>query len=73
MAETLDDLLDRIRKLPPMTEEEKEAQAIDWVWGQLAASTNHKPRRAVFRTMALARGWTEERFKTWADSKEWWC
>lgn len=73
MAETLDELLEKVRKLPPMTEEEKDLQAIDWIWGQLACSTNHKPRREVFKKMALARGWTEERFDKWADTKEWWC
>lgn len=65
-------LLARVRELPPMTPDERVEQGFSFAYGNLACTTNHKPNRAAFRTLALEEGWTEERFNTWASDKEWW-
>lgn len=65
-------LLEEVRKLPPMTEEQREIQRMSWAWGNLACTTNHKPRRNELTHIARSRGWTEERFQIWADEMEWW-
>jgi hypothetical protein len=41
--ETYEEMLERVRALPAMTEEERIEQTIDFVWGNLMASTNHRP------------------------------
>ncbi len=52
-----------------MTDEERLA----WVYGNLAASTNHKPDRNVFEKLAIDKfGWTSEKFESWAKDYEWW-
>lgn len=65
-------LRDEVRALPPMTRRQAEEQRLDFTYGNLACSTNHKPRREVFKEIALGRGWTEEQFDKWADGREWW-
>lgn len=60
------------QKLPPMTTTQREEQALDFAYGQLAASTRHKPSKEAFKVLALERGWTDERFKAWADQRAWW-
>lgn len=55
-----------------MTEREREEQRLDFAYGSLACSTNHKPSRKAFRVVALEeRGWTEEEFERWASEREW--
>lgn len=45
----------------------------DWVYGNLAASTNHRPTRAAFYKVFVESGrFEEEEFNEWADGKEWW-
>lgn len=62
----------RVAALPPMTAAERRAQRLDWIYGQLACSTNHKPTRASFEELALERGWTAIEFVAWAAKKVWW-
>lgn len=70
---TLDELLEHTRLLvaehggdyvQPM-------QAIDWAYGNLACSTNHKPVRECFLKLALERGVSQGEFDRWAADKEW--
>ena len=65
-------LIEQAKKLPPMTGEKLEEQAMDFAYGNLAASTNHRPTRRAFAALARDRGWTEERFAEWAKKREWW-
>jgi hypothetical protein len=65
-------LLAKVKALPPMTPDERVAQALSFAYGNLACSTNHKPERRAFRAIALERGWTEERFNEWAAQHHWW-
>jgi hypothetical protein len=55
----------------PVTPDQMLEQSIDFAYGNLAASTNHRLMREAFRQLALEKGWTEERFNQWADGKEW--
>lgn len=48
-----------------------EAQALDFAYGNLAASTNHKPSRSAFAKLAAKRGWSLEEFETWATAYKW--
>jgi hypothetical protein len=57
--------------LRPMTEEEAFAQKLDFVYGNLACTTNHKPSRAVFAKIAREHGWTHEQFEKWAEKRKW--
>ena len=41
--DTLEELLAKVRAMPDMTDEERIVQKINWVWGNLSASTNHQP------------------------------
>ncbi len=43
----LERLIELVRQLPEPTEAERRDQAISWVWGNLACSTNHKVDRSV--------------------------
>ena len=61
-----------VAELPPMTSRERAEQRLDFAYGQLAASTRHKPQREAFKTIALEDGWTAEQFKAWADQHAWW-
>jgi hypothetical protein len=69
---TLEELYEKVRKLPPMTERQREEQGFSFSYGNLACTTNHKPTRAAFAKLARDRGWTEEQFAAWADTREWW-
>ena len=64
-------LLEKVRKLPPMTPDEKFAQKLNFVYGNLACSTNHKPSRLAFAQLAQEYGWSFQKFAAWADGKEW--
>ena len=66
------DLLVAARALPEMTPRQREEQALDFAYGNLAASTDHKPTRDGFRVVALKRGWSPEEFEAWANAREWW-
>jgi hypothetical protein len=55
-----------------MTGSEQILQGIDFAYGNLAASTHHRPRRGAFKGLALDRGLSDETFEEWADTKEWW-
>jgi hypothetical protein len=44
---------------------------LDFAYGNLAASTNHKPSRESFRKLALEKGFSEDWFESWAAGKEW--
>jgi hypothetical protein len=72
VSDALEALLEKVRALPPMTPRQREEQALDWTYGNLACSTNHKPARLAFAKVALSRGWTPEGFEAWAADKEWW-
>jgi len=67
-----EELLEKVRGLPPMTSLEKREQRLGWAYGQLACSTNHKPTRASFEKLALEQGWSEAEFDAWAATREWW-
>lgn len=72
MKDKLEALLERVRKLPPMTPRQQEEQSFSWSYGNLACTTNHKPTRAAFAKMAQNRGWTPDEFEAWALGLEWW-
>ncbi len=54
-----------------MTPTEKSLQALDFAYGNLACTTNHKPRRDVFRELARTRGISDEEFREWERDKVW--
>ena len=66
-----DELLAKVRgrKMSPA---ESREQALDFAYGNLAATSNHKPSRITFKVVALERGMTEAEFDAWADKREWW-
>jgi hypothetical protein len=66
------DLFDEARKLPPMTARERQIQSLDFAYGNLACTTNHKPTRQAFAFLAKSHGWTAPQFTEWAEDKEWW-
>jgi hypothetical protein len=66
-----EELLALIRNTPLPTPEQLEEQRFDFAYGNLAASTNHKPSRAAFESLAKDRGWAAEQFNKWAEGKEW--
>lgn len=67
---TLDELLAQAKNLK-MTDEQKIEQRLDFAYGNLAASTNHKPMRNTFRQLALKLGMTLADFDEWAAGLEW--
>lgn len=72
LARRVANLMEQVKQLPPMGSVEHTAQGLSFAYGNLAASTNHKPQRAAFRQIALERGWSGERFDTWAAGMQWW-
>lgn len=47
--------------------------AMNFAYGNLAASTDHRPCREAFRKMARdIFGWTDESFDEWARTKTGW-
>lgn len=46
-------------------------QAIDFAYGNLAATTNHKPEREAFRALWVRRGLLAAEFDAWADKRAW--
>jgi hypothetical protein len=71
MSDPLDDLLARARALPPMTDDERAEQQLDFTYGNLALSTHHKPVKAAFAAASRRFGWSEERFELWAAGRAW--
>jgi hypothetical protein len=61
-----------LRDLPQMTDEQKQEQAFDFTYGNLACTSNHRPKLAIFAAIAKERGWSDERFAKWSAQKEWW-
>jgi len=70
-ADAYEALVRLVKTAPPLTPEELETQRFDFAYGNLAASTNHKPSRAAFWKLASERGWTKARFEKFAKDKEW--
>lgn len=73
--EKLDALLVELRKMVPVpyaNTEERALQALDFAYGNLAASTNHKPEYDAFKKIALERGLTLDVFERWAKQRKWW-
>jgi hypothetical protein len=68
---TLDELIEEVGNLPGMTEEERAHQRLDFAYGNLAASTNHKPTRRAFLDLANEMGIDEVTFDRWAHGKKW--
>jgi hypothetical protein len=54
-----------------MTQAQEREQRLDFAYGNLAASSNHKPRRGAFRSLALTMGMSEEAFDAWASQRSW--
>lgn len=72
VSKRLENLLKRLKELPPPTERERQEQTLSFAWGNLACSTNHKPSRSAFKNLARERyGWTDEEFDAWADRMRW--
>jgi hypothetical protein len=67
---TLDELLEQARTIK-MTQAQEREQRLDFAYGNLAASSNHKPRRSAFRNLALTMGMSEENFNVWAVQRSW--
>ena len=65
------ELLEKARKLPPMTPDQKFEQELCFAYGQLVCTTNHKPSRVAFAKLAQEYGWSFQKFAAWADGKEW--
>lgn len=69
---SLEELMALAKELPPLTPAELALQKLDWVYGNLAASTNHKPARAAMKLVALYElDIAEDVFEKWAEKKEW--
>jgi hypothetical protein len=64
-------LFERFRSLPLMTSRERALQALDWAYGNLAATMRHKPVRAAFKNLWAERGLPVEEFDAWAAEREW--
>lgn len=47
-------------------------QSLCFSYGNLACSSNHKPKREAFKNLAIAMGLKEKDFEEWAKDKEWW-
>ena len=69
---TFEELLAEVRKLLPMTKDERDEQAMSFAYGNLACTTNHKPTRRAFEALSAGKGWSKERFDAWANKREWW-
>ncbi len=67
----LDELMGQARALPPMTADQSVEQRLDFSYGNLACSTNHKPVKAAFAAISRRFGWSELRFERWAAGKQW--
>jgi hypothetical protein len=71
-------LLERVRALPPMTQREREAQALSFSYGNFkldeveSTGRTREAPRDVFEKLAMSHyGWTVEEFDAWASSRTW--
>lgn len=71
MDKELADLIEKVRNLPPMTRKQRRLQSLNWAYGNLACSTNHKPTRAAFAKLFRKDGFSYAEFAEWAADKEW--
>lgn len=66
------EILALLASLPPPTELERQKQALDFAYGNLAASEHHTPSRAAFAGLARERyGWSDAIFTAWAVGRTW--
>jgi hypothetical protein len=69
---TLEELIEEAKRLPPMTPRQRQEQSLNFTYGNLASSTNHKPSLVAFqRAAVIGFGWTEIEFAAWSRGKEW--
>jgi hypothetical protein len=54
-----------------LTADERTIQRLNFAYGNLACSTNHKPSRDAFKKLAQEQGWSETRFDLWAEGRTW--
>jgi hypothetical protein len=66
------DDLKRRALLLPMTDEQQAIQRLDFVYGNLACSSRHRPLREAFELLAEELRIPWGTFVSWADTKEWW-
>ena len=64
-------LMQQAKSLPPPDDIDRAWQAISFSYSNLALTSNHRPRRDVFRKLAVERGIAGDDFDRWADGKEW--
>jgi hypothetical protein len=57
----LAEVLERIRALPPMTAEERIEQAIDFAYGNLTCSTNHRQTKEAVAAVKWKMEWRKLR------------
>lgn len=67
----LADLIEAVKKLPPITTRQQQEARLSWAYGNLLALSHHKPQLASFRSLALALNWTIAEFDAWAKGREW--
>lgn len=72
LSDDLREALMKVRSLPPMTPTEQVEQALDFAYGNLAASTRSKPVREAFWVLAHEKGWSGLQFDMWAACRKWW-
>lgn len=53
----------------PVTEDDRKLQRLDFAYGNLAASTRHRPQRAAFASVADEMGISGDVFEAWAKGK----
>jgi hypothetical protein len=68
---TREELLRRIKSLPPMTEEERKWQTLSFVYGNMMLSTNHKLTYRNGAYLADRLGISREDFARWAADRTW--
>lgn len=54
-----------------MTPKQRKLQDLDFAYGNLACTNNHKPSRRPFAKLFMKRGFTFAEFAEWAADKEW--
>lgn len=73
MFDKYQELKAKLASLPPPSEFDRQKQALDFAYGNLAASTNHRPSREAFKKLAKERyGWTDEQFDEFAAGRSGW-
>lgn len=67
---TLNAMVDNARQIK-MTPDQQLEQSLDFAYGNLACTTNHRPSKEAFKTLAMERGMSETWFEVWASKREW--